>query len=261
MNMDEILAFILIIVICAVAGAMCIGFYVYYKKYHDLKDHKRKWVVLRDFEGHVKRLGIHHSYGDRDNQFTIIVVPEEGADYVEEWLIHTPFTFENVSREYKSVDYWELTVFTDFKKSDFKQRIIEPLFDVSILELGLTRGIQAIEGKNNPLYKQIAYLKDSLSQREEELRATQIALFEERLKFLKESKFAYKHLLDEVGNEIIMAPKLLTAKIRGDRQSYTSYLKRFAETTRQGMQGVSASESDSPEGAPSPPRKTVRGTE
>lgn len=269
--LDETIIAILLLVLLIIASVTSICFYIYYTKYRELKNDRRKIVVLRDFEGNIKRIGSLASFGIKNKQFTIRAIPLEGDRTIQEWIINLKprFTFDNVSRDYQGEDYRELTVFTDFHVTDFTRKIIEPCIDVSILELGLTRGIKAIEEKINPLYIQIETLEQAIDLREKEIRATQIENFEERLNFLKESKIAYKNLLDEMGAEITMAPRLLTAKIQSDRQSYAAGLKRFAEGNKQltGSKTESAQSAEQPnkeqptEERPIYPKKIKQNTE
>ncbi|MBW1931584.1 MAG: hypothetical protein JRI56_00870 [Deltaproteobacteria bacterium] len=227
--MDEGFALTLILILCVIAAVLCLRLYHYYKEYQDLRYTRWKWVVLRDFDGHFKRIGVHADFGTKNDHVTIIVRPSPRADYYEEWEIDSPFAYESVTREYKALDYWELTIFADFAKSDFKQRKIVPLFDMDILKLGLTRGVRAIKDRANKLIQRIEELEESLVLTEQELLETQKSLHKKRLKYLKDSRSSFTILLNEMDNEVIIAPKLLAAKILNERQKYINELLQFAK--------------------------------
>ena len=219
--MDDIFILTLICSSIAFAVVMTILFYIYYNRYRSQRDDKTKWVVLRDFEGHIKRLGRFAGFGLKNKQFTVRVL-SLGEKFIREWVIrmNPRYTFDNVSREYRGDNYWELTIFAVWDEALLEQGIVEPLIHESIIELGLTQGLKAIDEKVNPLFLRIKNLEDDLKKREAEIVRLISEGGEQRLVFLQQAKIAFKELLDRVGNEYISAPQLLTRKIKQDQAKY-----------------------------------------
>ena len=236
--MDEPSIILVASLFCGIT-ALAILFYRFYSKYTDLREDKSKWVTLMDLDGGILRIGKFAGYSTKNKKFSVKVICPEEKNQVREWVINldSRYTYNNVSRDYAPPDrkalehsagYKTLVIFTDFNRSDLDRQVIQPLAtDVNIVKLGWTEGLDAITSKHNPICKQNEILKKALSAREDEILATQIENYNERLEFLQKNREAYKAVLGVMGGEYIRAPELLQANMLEDQEKYSAKLKKY----------------------------------
>ncbi|MHA1265111.1 MAG: hypothetical protein ACTSRS_07715, partial [Candidatus Helarchaeota archaeon] len=88
-----------------------------------MKKDERKHVVLRDFDGNEKDIGIYVSQEMTKTVPSIYVLNNKKDS--EEWFLETDkrYSIHSVAVEYPT----QLIIFTDFKRSNFNERRIYPL--------------------------------------------------------------------------------------------------------------------------------------
>ncbi|MHA1267085.1 MAG: hypothetical protein ACTSRS_17735, partial [Candidatus Helarchaeota archaeon] len=92
----------------------------------------------------------------------------------------------------------QLIIFTDFKRSNFNERRIYPLVHREVMKVGLSRGIQELNTRMNPLIRQIEALWKALEDRDDELVRLMMNYDIERLKFIDQFRENLKVLLDKI---------------------------------------------------------------
>jgi len=227
--MADLTSGIIIAVMFIALALVAILLLKYYAALQALKNDKAKYVVLRDFTGHSVRLGKYSGYDTVGNKFTLqVLASKDGKQVVEDWFVEDVPEFTIPSIDYPN----EKMILCDFKKSNMKERIIHPLVDRSILELGLARGLEALMDVTNPLYRQIDHLKKAIKEREELLQQTRIEYDMERLKYFRQLKESEKELIDEVLKELILAPDYVKSKLVKLREQTNTELKTVDQKMR-----------------------------
>ncbi|MHA1265095.1 MAG: hypothetical protein ACTSRS_07635 [Candidatus Helarchaeota archaeon] len=191
----------------------------YYMKYSNLVNDQSKYVILRDLDGHKKKIGRFYGHGSRVKDgipyYTVQVINAE--QQLEEWLIELDrkYTIGGVALDYGSEEYM---IFCDFYRSDFKAKIIRPLCDLEILKLGLTGGVRAISAASSPLILQIKQLQDEVRERDGIIQQKTIEFDRRELEYIHKLGFANQGLLDEIKREYLIAAALANAKIQQKRK-------------------------------------------
>jgi len=116
----------------------------YWSELLSLKSDTARYVTLRDLDGHSKKIGKYNGLGTKDENFTTKVRKKDdaGKEVIEEWVINlgTRYNYEGIKKDYDE----EVMVLTDFYKSNWERREIEPLCDLEILKLELTKSVRAL---------------------------------------------------------------------------------------------------------------------
>jgi len=216
--------------LCGLIGAI-IGLINYYNKYNDLKNDDSKKVKLIDFEGHMKHLGTFVQYGKQGDNLTIQV---QSTDNVEEWTIKldSKYTYNpyNAIIDYSITN--EMLIFTDFLKSDFKNRIIVPLLAPDIMKVGLVQGIKEIRAKASPLYVRIRSLEEIIEELEREIRDINRQNFRKILNFISNTRDSTIDFLSTANAQITTAVKIIEAALRKESEEQLEDLKDFLHDTK-----------------------------
>jgi hypothetical protein len=211
---ESIIIILILFIACAVLTVLLIS---YYNKYTSSENDKlMKYVVLRDLEGHKKKIGIFRGFGAKEQYYSIIVLNNLGQE--EEWLIEIErkFTLGAPTIDYGRDEY---VILCDFYKSKFPDRIITPLIDLEILKMGLTGGIRAIREETNPLYLQIDDLKRLVEERDHLIQQKDLEHYSSSLKFIKTVGVGNSNLLDQIKMEYLIANYIANLKISEKRKN------------------------------------------
>ncbi|MHA1360167.1 MAG: hypothetical protein ACTSRC_18760 [Candidatus Helarchaeota archaeon] len=187
----------------------------------NIKNDSSEYVYCIDLRGNIKKLGINMGIGIENNKYTIRTSME--AETID-WLLDLglKYNLEGISIHYRSNDgHVNMTfIFTDFFKSDFKNKKIVPLIHKDILKLGLSEGFRMISERSNPLYEQIEELRWFNAALLKEIQELNIENDKKYLENIRAIKYSNKGLLDEVMQEYMTAPDYLRRRIRLKRKEY-----------------------------------------
>ncbi len=234
---EDLMTFWLIVGLFISAAVLGILFLITYNKYYALKHDTSKTVVLRDFSGNKYKVGKYIGLGmtrpvvqpdltkkseekaapkgqkDIEPKPIIKVQTEKGE--TQHWIVDLPIEHSLVS---VSIDYGdELMILTDFLRTDIERRVIAPMIDKSILELGLRRGVYAIIERNNTVVQQNEYLKKVVKEREVVIQKISIDFDAEQLDFITKSRAATKLLIDEAKKHFLQ--DIVWLKVRAQTEA------------------------------------------
>jgi len=134
------------------------------------------------------------------------------------------------------VDYGdEYMILYNPYKSKLPDRIITPLIDVEIAKLGLSKGITAIKGINNPLYQQIDILLEENHEKDEIIQQKTIEFNRKELEYIRSMGMADSDLIDQVKKEYLIASLLTNRKISQKRKEE---LKGVIDNIEQELQTI-----------------------
>lgn len=262
--MIELVSTALIIGSFVVASVLGIILLVYYTKYLNLKSDNSTYVVLRDLDGRMKNVGKYVSMtmvkvtketkkselptkkseivedGNQvrklevtESKLAVKVIPHDSDD-IQYWVIElgTRYNFSAISINYDNDDAnrpREITILTDFDKSDLTRKVIHPLVDKSVLRVGLREGLNSIMSQASTLYQQIEFYKESVKKRDEMIHKLKVSTTSEELKAHLKSCLAVKEVIQEVRKVPIAAYSIVKGKIRSELSSNLKGMEAMVE--------------------------------